>query len=259
MSEAAQSLFLNGACQTLLSSQVWHGIVVGRCWCRSTTHTPQQFPHVPFGPCQVCVGVTQGLFGSSTHIRAWQYLWVTGSSASYGSSAMHHMDPVHHMSDPVSCIIYFLFCYIQPHAGLTEQAHMILPTICTNILSLCVLTNKLTAGHFPNRKYFRVWPSSTSFWNALHWAQIYNEPQPRLMSFNYGLDYPLEAVRAPTVLLIGGNDVLAPPNSLDLAARQLKGTNVEQHSIGDYSHMVSALPPADTVLLSICPTKRMAM
>ena len=57
------------------------------------------------------------------------------------------------------------------------------------------------------------------------------------MAFNYGPEYPLEAVSAPTVLLVGGNDVLAPPESLELAVKHLRGAVTEKHLIEDYGHM----------------------
>lgn len=41
---------------------------------------------------------------------------------------------------------------------------------------------------------------------------MYNEPDPKFMSFNYGPEYNLTAVTAPTVLFAGGRDVLAAPN-----------------------------------------------
>jgi hypothetical protein len=44
------------------------------------------------------------------------------------------------------------------------------------------------------------------------------------MAFNYGPEYPLEVVSAPTVFLVGGDDVLAPPVSLDLAVQRLRGS-----------------------------------
>lgn len=90
----------------------------------------------------------------------------------------------------------------------------------------------------PCRSYFLVWPSSTSFWNALHWAQLYNEPEPHLRAFNYGPEYDLGLVKSPTVFLTGGTDVLAPPQSFDEAAKHLGASLVETHQIQGYSHMV---------------------
>ena len=102
-----------------------------------------------------------------------------------------------------------------------------------------MLYSKFEIGFVTPRSYFLVWPSSTSFWNALHWAQLYNEPEPQLRAFNYGPEYDLGRVKAPTVLLAGGSDVLAPPQSFDEAKKHLKESLVETHQIRDYSHMAS--------------------
>lgn len=87
------------------------------------------------------------------------------------------------------------------------------------------------------RKFFQVWPSSTSFWNALHWAQLYNEPRPALRAFMYGAEYDISQVKAPTVLIGGSVDILAPPHSLDMAAQRMGAALVEHHKISGYSHM----------------------
>ena len=88
-----------------------------------------------------------------------------------------------------------------------------------------------------HRQFFQVWPSSTSFWNALHWAQLYNEASPALRAFRYGAEYDISQVRAPTVFIGGSIDILAPPQSLDMAAQRMGAALVEHHKITGYSHM----------------------
>lgn len=38
------------------------------------------------------------------------------------------------------------------------------------------LTEQLYCLHL-DRRYWQVWPSATSYWNSLQWAQMYNEPK----------------------------------------------------------------------------------
>ena len=82
-----------------------------------------------------------------------------------------------------------------------------------------------------------MWPSSTSLWNALHWPQLFNEPRPALRAFRYGAEYNISRVEAPTVFMGGSIDVLAPPQSLDMAAQWMGAALVEHHRIAGYGHM----------------------
>ena len=84
-----------------------------------------------------------------------------------------------------------------------------------------------------------MWPSSSSFWNVLHWSQMYNEPRSALRAFNYGPEYNLSRVTAPSVLFGGGNDWMAPPDAMDLAAQRMGSTagGIERYQVPSYSHM----------------------
>ncbi|GAX72868.1 hypothetical protein CEUSTIGMA_g323.t1 [Chlamydomonas eustigma] len=129
MSESSQLLFLNGACQTIITAPA-------------------------------CVAVTQSMFGPSTHITTSQYM-----------------------------------------------------------------------------NYWHVWPSSTSYWNALQWAQMYNDAATRLSSFNLAYVYDLTLIKAPCYMISGGQDVLAPPQAMDQVHQKLGGRLVGSHRVADYGHM----------------------
>lgn len=38
----------------------------------------------------------------------------------------------------------------------------------------------------------------------LQWAQMFNEPEPRFMKFNYGPEYNLTKINVPTFYISGG-------------------------------------------------------
>ncbi|GLC61307.1 hypothetical protein PLESTB_001741800 [Pleodorina starrii] len=89
------------------------------------------------------------------------------------------------------------------------------------------------------RRYWKVWPSSVSLWNVLHWTQIYSEARPKLIRFNYGPEYILENVRAPVVILAGDIDILAAKRDVAEQARRLRdgGSLRRVVHIPDYGHM----------------------
>lgn len=87
------------------------------------------------------------------------------------------------------------------------------------------------------RRYWQIWPSSTSLYNALQWAEIYNEPKARFFKYNYGQEYDLKAIRAPIVMVSGGADVLASMGDIAEQKKRLKDVLKGEHEIPDYSHM----------------------
>ncbi|KAF5842961.1 hypothetical protein DUNSADRAFT_3554 [Dunaliella salina] len=89
------------------------------------------------------------------------------------------------------------------------------------------------------RRMWQQWPSPTSYYNVLQWAQMYNEPKPRFMKFNYGADYDLQKIQSPVYYISGGKDVLAEKQDTALAREQLSkgGSLVGSHHIPSYSHM----------------------
>eukprot|EP00983_Pelagomonas_calceolata_P104784 1159064-Pelagomonas_calceolata.AAC.2 len=89
------------------------------------------------------------------------------------------------------------------------------------------------------RKYWKVWPSPTSYYNALHWGQIFNEPEPKFMAFNYGPEYDLTKVKAPVVLFTAGRDVLATPKDMSLVRERLAsgGSLAGVHESESFGHM----------------------
>jgi hypothetical protein len=124
------------------------------------------------------------------------------------------------------------------------------------------------------RRYWQSWPSSTSFWNALQWSQVWNEPEPATFRrFNYGAhgspfltsphllspssltpphpaptlhptspsgpEYNLANVKVPTILFSGGKDVMASARDIALTKKTLAATGCLAGSNfqDSYSHM----------------------
>ncbi|GLC38580.1 hypothetical protein PLESTM_000749700 [Pleodorina starrii] len=96
-------------------------------------------------------------------------------------------------------------------------------------------SRRITAAQY--RRYWQIWPSSTSLGNSLQWAQIYNEPKPRFFRHNYGPEYKLEDVRAPVVMVSGGSDVLADMQDIAEQKKRLRNVIRKELHIPDYSHM----------------------
>jgi len=109
----------------------------------------------------------------------------------------------------------------------------------------CVMTTEAMFGQSSRistmqyKRYWQSWPSSTSYWNALQWSQMYSEPKPAFTAFNYGPEYNLTAIRAPTVLFSGGRDVLAADSDIALTRQKLAagGSLAGWNAQDDYSHM----------------------
>jgi pimeloyl-ACP methyl ester carboxylesterase len=74
--------------------------------------------------------------------------------------------------------------------------------------------------------------------NALQWAQMYNDASIRLSSFNLASVYNLSLIKTPCYMISGGQDVLAPPQAMDLTQQKLGGRLVGSHRVADYGHMV---------------------
>ena len=90
------------------------------------------------------------------------------------------------------------------------------------------------------KRYWRQWPSSTSLWNSLEWAENYNSlDQPSFRMFRSGPAYNLSRIEAPTVLFRGGVDVLATKEDMDLTSAILNSTGSLKgtHFLPDFSHM----------------------
>ncbi|GAX76371.1 hypothetical protein CEUSTIGMA_g3817.t1 [Chlamydomonas eustigma] len=112
-------------------------------------------------------------------------------------------------------------------------------------VSTCILATQAMFGpstHITVQQYMRywqAWPSPTSYWNALQWAQMYNEPTPRFFKFNYGPEYELQQVLTPTMLFSGGKDVLSTPLDINLTSKYLRksGALLMHNTIDGYSHM----------------------
>jgi pimeloyl-ACP methyl ester carboxylesterase len=90
------------------------------------------------------------------------------------------------------------------------------------------------------KRYWKQWPSSTSLWNSLAWAENFNDPaQPSFHMFQRGPAYNLSRISAPTVLFRGGVDVLSTKEDMDRtsailnASGSLRGTSMW----ADASHM----------------------
>ncbi|KAG2428232.1 hypothetical protein HYH02_014414 [Chlamydomonas schloesseri] len=96
-------------------------------------------------------------------------------------------------------------------------------------------SRRISAAQY--RRYWQIWPSSTSLGNALQWSEIYNEPKPRFFRNNYGAEYDLSKVKAPVVMLSGTADVLAAPEDVAMQVRNLRGAIKGEHKVADYSHM----------------------
>ncbi|KAG2423687.1 hypothetical protein HXX76_015077 [Chlamydomonas incerta] len=96
-------------------------------------------------------------------------------------------------------------------------------------------SRRISAAQY--RRYWQIWPSSTSLGNALQWSQIYNEPTARFFRNNYGAEYDLGKVKAPVVMLSGTADVLAAPEDIAMQVRNLRDAIKGEHKVADYSHM----------------------
>ncbi|KAG2490380.1 hypothetical protein HYH03_011181 [Edaphochlamys debaryana] len=125
---------------------------------------------------------------------------------------------------------YFQETYLN---GICQTAASLL-TCLTSVEAMFGASSRITATQY--RRYWQIWPSSTSLGNAIQWAQIYNEPKPRFFKRNYGAEYDLGKIRAPVVMVSGTSDVLASPQDVKEQLKRLRTTK-SQHVIPGYSHM----------------------
>ncbi|MEW5302335.1 MAG: hypothetical protein WDW36_005134 [Sanguina aurantia] len=117
------------------------------------------------------------------------------------------------------------------------QAALFMPGCLTSVQGIFGVSTHISTLQY--RKYWQVWPSATSTWNGLHWAQIYNEPTPRFMMFNRGPEYDLTKIKARIILFTGGQDLLSTPKDNALVRQRLTagGSFLDQVNIPDYGHM----------------------
>ncbi|KAF5828326.1 Alpha/Beta hydrolase protein [Dunaliella salina] len=106
-----------------------------------------------------------------------------------------------------------------------------------SLIPVCTASTESMFGG--SLKYWKVWPSPTSYYNALHWGQIFNEPEPKFMAFNYGPEYDLTKIKAPVVLFTAGRDVLAAPKDMSLVRERLAsgGSLAGVHETESFGHM----------------------
>ena len=88
------------------------------------------------------------------------------------------------------------------------------------------------------QRLFLNWPSSTSFKDVLHWAQMWNQDQPRLTKFKSNEEYDLQRIETKTVILSGSVDVLAPPSNIVMIKNNIGGAVDEMSkTVDSYGHM----------------------
>jgi len=64
---------------------------------------------------------------------------------------------------------------------------------------------RLTSSSQTSLAYVKHAPCETHnvVFSALQWAQMFNEPEPRFMEFNYGKEYDLKQITVPTFFVSG--------------------------------------------------------
>ncbi|GLI64205.1 hypothetical protein VaNZ11_007397 [Volvox africanus] len=108
-------------------------------------------------------------------------------------------------------------------------------TCLTTMEGIFGASRRITAAQY--RRYWQIWPSSTSLGNAMQWAEIYNEPKARFFHSGYGPEYKLENVKAPIIMVSGGNDVLAAMEDVAEQKRRLRKVLRKELHVPEYSHM----------------------
>ncbi|MEW5305961.1 MAG: hypothetical protein WDW38_009892 [Sanguina aurantia] len=133
-------------------------------------------------------------------------------------------------------------------APMDREIHAtLLDGFCQDIVNMpqCRVLVETIFGASPNiktlqyRKYFQQWPASTSTWNVLSWAQLFNSATPRFCLFNQGAELDLRRITAPVILFTGGRDQIASAQDNALVrARLTEGGSFREEVItADYAHM----------------------
>eukprot|EP00798_Chlamydomonas_sp_ICE-L_P024509 gene24509-10109_t len=117
------------------------------------------------------------------------------------------------------------------------QLATILPICVASVESMFGNSNYIGTQEY--KRYMKTWPSSTSLWNALQWAQIFNEPRARFFGWNYGPEFDLARIQSPIHLFSGGLDVLAAPKDVTATREKLRqaGSLAGSYINEDYGHM----------------------